>query len=388
MIKLMKSTFHEEVKTKAALLEYLAKSEVLSMGAETRKFEEAFAKKQGRKYAIAVNSGSSANLLLIQALLNLGMLKKGDRIGFSALTWSTNVMPLIQLGLTPVPIDCELETLNVSSKTLSTHLDSLQALFLTNVLGFAGDIGAIRAACAERGVVFLEDNCESLGSIVGGTLLGNFGLASTFSFFVGHHLSTIEGGMITTDNEELADMLLIARSHGWGRHLSKEKEAALRAKYGIDEFYSRYTFYDLGYNVRPMDLQGFIGTLQLQYWDLIVAKRQENFRTFQAATEGNPNLMPFSLSHMETVSNFAMPLIFKDKARCDAAKEVFTKAEVEIRPVIAGDMTAQPFYKRYVPESAPCEHARSVHDRGFYFGNNQELTSEEVETLVRLVKEA
>ena len=163
MIKLIKSTFYHEAETKRALADFILEEEILSMGPQCRQFEESFAKKQGRKYAVYVGNGSVANLLLIQSMLNLGKFKKGDKIGFSALTWPTNVMPLIQLGLEPVAIDCELESLNISPLKLKEHIQDLKGLFLTNVLGFCDDLPELAKLCDEQGVVLLEDNCESLG---------------------------------------------------------------------------------------------------------------------------------------------------------------------------------------------------------------------------------
>src|SRR3989339_640409 len=219
MIKLIKSTFYNEKNTKQKLCVFIKNAHMLSIGKECGKFEHNFAKYQGRKHCVFVNSGSSANLAIIQALLNLGKIKKGDAVGFSALTWSTNVMPLIELGLQPVPIDCALDTLNVSSrillKTIQKH--PIKMLFLTNLLGFCDDIDEIYRICKKKDILLIEDNCESLGSVYKGKKLGNFGLASTFSFYVGHHMSTIEGGAVVTDNEELADMLAIVRAHGWDR---------------------------------------------------------------------------------------------------------------------------------------------------------------------------
>lgn len=250
-INLIKSPFVNERDTKQKLADFILNADRFSMGSECKKFEQQFSKKQGREYSVYVNSGSSANLALIQALMNLGRLKKGGRVGISAITWATNVMPLIQLGLNPVAIDCELSSLNISSAKLEEHISSLDALFLTNVLGFADDVVEIKRVCSEHGVTLLEDNCESLGSKVGGTLLGNFGLASTFSFFLGHHISTLEGGMICTDDEELYNMLSITRAHGWDRSLETEQQEDLRDKHHVDSFYSIYTFYDLAFNVRP-----------------------------------------------------------------------------------------------------------------------------------------
>jgi CDP-6-deoxy-D-xylo-4-hexulose-3-dehydrase len=181
MIKLIKSTFHNERETKVALADFILKQDILSMNGECTKFETAFATKQERKYAVYVQNGSLANFLLIQAMLNTGRLKKGDKVGFSALTWPTNVMPLIQLGLVPVALDCSIKTLNVSPKVVEQHVSELQGLFLTNLLGFCDDLPRIKKLCDEHNVALLEDNCESLGSRMDSMLLGNFGLASTFS---------------------------------------------------------------------------------------------------------------------------------------------------------------------------------------------------------------
>lgn len=388
MIKLMKSTFYHESEVKQLLADFILNAEVLSMGAECKKFEEEFAKRQERKFALFVSSGSMANLVLIQALLNIGRLNKGDKVFISSLTWATNIMPIIQLGLIPVSLDCEIQTLNVSSKILIENIETIgaKALFLTNALGFSDDIGEIRKVCKEKDILFFEDNCESLGSKVDGILLGNFGLASTFSTFVGHHFSTVEGGMICTDDEELYDMLLMVRAHGWDRNLAPEKQKDIREKNGIDDFFSRYTFYDLAYNARPTEINGFIGNIQLQYWDEIVSIREENFKKFQSIVEGNNDFFPLRTEHMEVVSNFAMPIICKSQDLFIKYKERFEKAAIEIRPIIAGDMTKQPFYRKYVTEIQACKNADFVHKNGFYFPNNPELTLKEIDSLCSLLR--
>lgn len=386
MIKLMKSTFYNEKETKEKLANFLLKADILSMNEECRKFEESFAKKQGRKFAVFVTSGSSANLVLIQALFNLGKLRKEDRVGFSSLTWSTNVMPIIQLGLVPVALDCNLKTLNVSPPEIEKQSSNLKCLFLTNVLGFCDDIKKIKELCEEKDIIFLEDNCESLGSKSEGKMLGNFGLASTFSFFVGHHLSTIEGGMICTDDEELRDMLFITRIHGWDRNLSVYKQRELRSKNKVDNFYAKYVFYDLAYNARPTEINGFLGNTQMAYWDEIVAKREENFKLFQGRVEKNDDFIPLNLEHMNLVSNFAMPVICKNKDILEKYKKRFLENGVEIRPVIAGNMTRQPFYKKYSQEIQDCKNADFVHKNGFYFGNNPELNDEELNLICSLLE--
>jgi CDP-6-deoxy-D-xylo-4-hexulose-3-dehydrase len=386
MIKLVKSSFYHETETKQALADFILNEEILSMNKECRKFEESFATKQGRKHAVYVSNGSVANLLLIQSLLNIGHFQKGDKIGFSALTWPTNVMPLIQLGLVPVAIDCELDTLNVSPDKLAEHITELKGLFLTNVLGFCDDLPKIKELCDKNNVILIEDNCESLGSQVDGVSLGNFGLASTFSFFVGHHMSTIEGGMVCTDDDDLHDYLVMGRSHGWDRNLSPETQEKLRAEVGVDAFYAKYTFYDLASNFRPTEINGFIGNTQMPYWDEIVAKRVDNFSHFAAAMAQNDDFYQYNLSHMSTVSNFSMPIICKTLELAQHYKAKFEEAGVEIRPVIAGNMTKQPFYQKYVQDTAPRPNSDLVHSNGFYFGNNPEMTTEEINTLCGLLE--
>lgn len=387
MIKLAKSSFYNEGKTKRRLADFILSADKFSMGKETRRFETAFARKQQRKFAVFVNSGSSANLALLQALQNIGRLKRGDRIGVSSVTWSTNIMPIIQLGMAPVAIDCALDTLNISPATLAKNLSSLNALFITNVLGFSDDIQTIAAMCRSARVLLLEDNCESLGSKTAGTLLGNFGLASTFSFFVGHHLSTIEGGMIVTDDKKLYLALCMVRAHGWDRHLPRQEQSALRRHFNVDDFLASYTFYDLAFNVRPTDVQGFLGNEQLQYLSLMVRRREKNFFRLQTLIEANPELHSIRTNHMDTVSNFAVPIIARTKKAYLKYKARFKKNGVEIRPIIAGDITKQPFFRKYVGRQASCPNAHHIHHHGFYFANNAELSEKEMNLIAKLLQE-
>lgn len=390
MIKLIKSTFYKEEKVKKKLCKFIMVSPKLSIGSECRKFEENFASYQGSKYCVLVNSGSSANLALIQALLNLGRIKRGDNVGFSALTWSTNVMPIIQLGLNAVPIDVELDTLNVSSSTLIKVIKKypIKMLFLTNLLGFCDDIDEIKKICKKRKILLVEDTCESLGTVYKGKKLGNFGLASTFSFYVGHHMSTIEGGAICTDNRELETMLQIVRAHGWDRHLTQEKQLRIRTKFKVNStFYSRYTFYDLGYNLRTTELNGFIGNAQLGYLDEIIEKRKDNF--FKMAIpiyRQTKRYYPIRYNHIDLLSNFAVPVVCRSRAIRD---ELVRKCRnrVEIRPIVGGDMVMQPFFKKYMPSFLHVlknSNSQLIHEQGLYFGNNPELTKKEMDEIVRI----
>ncbi len=185
-IPLMRSAFLKEKDTKKALADFILSAERLSMDKECRNFEIKFSTFQECTESILFNSGGSANLAMLQALKNLGRLKDGDKIGFSALTWSTNTMPIIQLGMIPVALDCEPSTLNTSSRNLLDALTQtdIKALFLTNILGFTDDIDVIKTICEDRGIILLEDNCESLGTELPSGKTGNFGVAASFFIFM------------------------------------------------------------------------------------------------------------------------------------------------------------------------------------------------------------
>jgi len=388
MIKLIKSTFYNEADTKQKLLSFISDAEMLSFGPQCNEFEQSFAQWQGRKYCVFVNSGSSANLAIIQALLNLGRINKGDKVGVSTLTWSTNVMPLIQLGLQVVPIDVELDTLNVSSSQLRKILKAqkLKMLFLTNLLGFCDDIDMIRTVCEEEGILLIEDNCESLGTVYKGEKLGNFGLASTFSFYVGHHMSTIEGGAICTDDEEVANMLSLVRAHGWDRNLAEKSQEKIRTKHNVNSsFYSRYTFYDLGYNLRPTEINGFIGNTQIPYLDEIVETRKNTFLEIAEKIYAQPDrFYPIKYDHIDLISNFAFPVICKTKEIRDELVEKCSDI-LELRPIVGGDMTMQPFFSKYEKgEFLKDSNANLIHEQGLYFGNNPELTTEEKQQIISI----
>lgn len=390
MIKLIKSTFYKEKETKRKLVKFISQAEQLSIGNECSKFEKKFAKYQGRKHCVFVNSGSSANLAIVQALLNSGKIKKGDNVGFSAITWSTNVMPLIQLGLTAIPIDVELDTLNVSSNKLKHILKKypLKMLFLTNLLGFCDDIDEIKKICDKKKIILIEDNCESLGTVYKGKKLGNYGHASTFSFYVGHHLSTIEGGAICVDSHNLETMLQMVRAHGWDRNLTERKQLKIRLKHNVNSsFYSRYTFYDLGYNLRTTEINGFIGNTQLEYADEIVKKRNENFLKIAPVIYSQTDkYYPVRYDHIDLVSNFAVPIICKTKEIRDELVEK-CKNKIEIRPIVGGDMVSQPFFQKYLPEVKKTfnnSNAKLIHEQGLYFGNNPDLTEKEIQTIIKI----
>lgn len=389
MIPLMKKAFLKDRETREELSNFILNTEKLSMGGKCEEFENTFAKKQKRKYAILFNSGGSANLALLQALKNLGRLSDKEAIGFSALTWSTNVMPIIQLGMKAVVIDCDPSTLNTMSHHLEKTLTQtkLKALFLTNALGFTGNINHIQKICRKNNIILLEDNCESLGTELLEGKAGNFGLASTFSFFVAHHMSTIEGGMVCTDDSELAEMLIIVRANGWDRNLTSAQQKKWRKKFNItSDFQAKYTFYDLGFNFRPTEITGFLGLFQLKFLDENIKKRNENYLFMEKTIKKNHDLITLEHNHLKIVSAFAIPVICKSPELKKKYIARFHAANIEIRPMIAGNMQHQPFYKKYVKNKEHLPGVDFIHNNGFYCGNYPELTQNELKTICKCLE--
>ncbi len=384
MIPLMKYAFVNEYETRHALAEFILKAPKFSMDQQCYNFEKKFSKYQGSKEAVLFNSGGSANLAILQSLKNLGMLDVGDNIGFSALTWSTNVMPIIQLGFNPIPIDCSVNTLNVMSSNLLELIErvKIKCLFITNVLGFTGDLDKIREICLSRNIILLEDNCEALGTELFNGKAGNFSLASSFSFFVAHHMSTIEGGLVVTNNYEIAEMLRIVRANGWDRNLNAAQQLKWRKKFNVsNEFEAKYTFYDLGYNLRPTEITGFIGQFQMQFLEKNIDQRESNFLRLEQYVKENEDLIFLDHTHIKKFSSFALPVLCKNKKLRESYFNQFSGAGVEIRPMIAGNIQKQPFFKKYSKVEYNLPGADFIHDCGFYCGNYPELSENDIQVL-------
>lgn len=382
-VPLMRNAFINEAETKKQLAEFILNANMFSMGKECEKFEKKFAAWQGCKYALLFNSGGSANLALLQSLKSLGKLKEGDKVGFSSLTWSTNVMPIIQMGMIPVPVDVDKNTANVMSWNIEERLKQtdLQAFFATNVLGYAGDLDKIKELCDKKGIIFIEDNCEGLGGRIAGDRFGNFGLGSTFSFFVAHHMSTIEGGMFCTNDSEMYRMMKITRANGWDRNVTPEEQEKMRAPYKINPFFAKYSFYNLAFNFRPTEITGFLGQTQMQYLDDNIKKRLANHAHFDAAIAANDELVHIEHGHLDSISPFGLIILCKTPDLRDKYLKRFMDAEIEVRPVIAGNMQNQPFYKNYVKELYNLPNTDFYNSCGFYCGNYPEMTEADVKLI-------
>jgi len=211
---------------------------------------------------------------------------------------------------------------------------------------------------------------------------GNFSIGASFSFFVAHHMSTIEGGMICTDDDDLSEMLRIVRANGWDRNLNASQQVKWRTKYGIkSEFEAKYTFYDLGFNFRPTEITGFLGIYQLQFLDENIKKREANYLRFEKIFKENPDLVYLNHSHINVLSTFAFPVVCKTPELREKYLSQFSGAGIEIRPMIAGNMQNQPFYKKYAKNLYNLPGSDFLHTNGFYCGNYPELTETDLQTI-------
>lgn len=343
----------------------------LTKADETTRFETQFAQWMGSKHAIFVNSGSSANLLMIYALREAGRLRNSKAIA-AAVSWVTTVSPLVQFGFDTKLCDCDPQDLGLDLNHLEdlcrTHQPSV--LILVHVLGHANQLQEIQAICDRYGVILLEDSCEALGSEYQGRKLGAHGTAGSFSFYYGHHVSTIEGGIVVTDDSDLDQVMRSLRSHGWSRDLSPERRAALTAEHAVDEVRNLYTFYHAGFNLRSTDLQARLGQSQLLKLDEIVRIRERNFHSYR---QDLPEFFAQS-SQTEPLSSFAYGTFVENRLE---VYEALKAADIESRPLICGNIARHPFWLRSQgPSDLP--HADKVHDFGLYLPNHHNLSTQDI----------
>ena len=371
MIKLVENTIDQnEINS---LIEWLKTNPRLTKGDLTIEFEKKWSEYLGVKHSVFINSGSSANLAMIYSLVLSNRLKNNTII-VPSVSWVTTVTPVIQFGLNPIMCDCDKDNLGLDIDHFKQLVkeNKPSAVIIVHVLGIPNHMDEILKICEENDIILIEDTCESIGSEIKSTKLGNFGEMSSFSFYYGHHMSTIEGGMVSTNDEDLYHILLSIRSHGWDRDLPEEVRIKLREKYDISNFRSLYTFYYPGFNLRSTDLQAFLGINQLDKIDDIVQKRKHNFDLYNKYISDKIwKIIPPEDSY---VSNFAYPII-TDKI--NLLVEELTKNEVECRPLICGSMNEQPFWyerfgKKYLPNS------KLVHENGLYVPNNPDMTEEDI----------
>ena len=364
-----------------ALIYWLGRDPIprLTKGELSAMLENKWANMLGVNYSVFVNSGSSAILLSLYSLLISGRLKN-NKIVVPGLSWITDISSPLQLGFKPILCDCNMQD-------LSLDIDHLVRLFkehrpsvviLVSVLGIIPDMYKIVDICREYDVVLIEDVCESMGSSFRGRKLGTFGLASTFSTYFGHIISTIEGGFVNTNDDELYKIMLCCRNHGWDRDLNECDKNRLKETHGISDFNQTYTFYYPGFNLRSTDLQAFIGLRQLDKLGEYSSVRFRNFRRYRERLK-RMNEINITLGEHDMVSNLGFPVV---SLKRNKIIERLKKNKIEIRPLIAGNIVRQPFWSDKTRILPNCD---IIHDRGFYLPNHQNLSPKEVDLICDII---
>ena len=362
------------------LINWLKTYPRLTKGEVTIELETNWAKWLGTKHAVFVNSGSSANLMMLYALVAAGKLKN-NKVVVPSLAWATDMAPVLQLNLQPIVCDINLQNLAVDINHLEEIFkkENPAALMLVSVLGFPPHMKEIISLCEKYSVILLEDNCESLGTKYNQTILGNFGLMSSFSLYFGHHISTIEGGMICTNSDEMFRILKMIRSHGWDRDLNDDEQKQLREQSKVNDFDALYTFYIPGFNLRSTDLQAYIGLGQLEKLNLICEQRNLNYQLYRKLL--SPKLWSPQIDETHFVSNFCYPIIHEQRNKIVYE---LRKANIEVRPLICGSMGTQPMYaNQYGRLELP--NATKVDKEGCYIPNNHQLTAEEIARVCNVI---
>lgn len=361
----------------AALTSWLGTNPWLTQGPLVAQFEREWAAWVGTPHATFVNSGSSANLLMYYALDVAGRLRN-KRVVVPAVSWATTVAPAIQLGFEPIMCEADGDTFGLDPN----HLEDLcrrydpGAVIVVHVLGVPNDMEPLLELRRRHGFALMEDACAATGSRWDGRMVGTFGDLASFSFYFGHHLSTIEGGMVVTGDETLHDALVQLRSHGWAKDLAPAKEAERAREHGVLEFNRTFTFYVPGFNFRSTDLNAHIGLSQLRKADAVVARRIANHRVYQQRfreAEG------FRIQRNEraVISSIAFATLAADERHRDAIARALGAAHVETRPLGGGNMSRQPYWtERYGVTPLPL--ADRIHRTSIQLPNHALLDADDV----------
>lgn len=323
----------------------------LTMGKEVRRFEKKFAKKNNSKFAIMVNSGSSANLLIFASLLYTKQkkykLKKNDEIIVPAVSWSTSYFPIHQMGFKMKFVDIDINTLNYDQEKLKKSINKkTRAILCVNILGNPNNYEKIKKIINKKNVFLIEDNCESLGAQFKKIKVGNFGIMSSFSTYFSHHISTIEGGLITTNDKEFYHILLSLRSHGWTRNLpDRNLITGIKSKDIIKE---SYKFILPGYNLRSSEIHAAAGIEQLKKLDVYLRKRKTNFQYFKNLLKNNKKII--LQDEVERPSYFAISLVLKKKSNkiFEKLKKILHLLKIEYRPIVTGNFANSIVAKKYL----------------------------------------
>ena len=366
------------------LAKFVLTSDRFTNGKKVREFEKEWSNWLGSKYSLFVSSGSTANYLLLSAVKELYNLKDGDKVLVPACTWVTNIGPVIQLGLTPIFCDINLDNFSFCEQDLEyiskIHPD-IKCVFITHLIGYSAN----NEKCKELfpNAIILDDICESHGcKSPDGTKRGYDSLGATFSFYFGHHMTTIEGGMISTNNYELYDLMRMKRSHG----LARESDRFDYYTKQYPEVSKQFLFLTDGYNFRNHEICAVLGLSQLKRLDRYIQKRNENYKKFVELISTHTSDFYIPLVP-QTCSNFCFPLICKTKELADEMRTIFDEVGIEHRPIIGGNLLRQPFLSGYeITTQKDNLNVDYIHDNGIYLGNNHFVGDKELNLLNNILE--
>ncbi len=353
-------------------LNKVVKTGLFTMGKNTKNFEGEFSKYLKKKYSVMVNSGSSANLIAIASLFykKKNPLKIGDEVLVPAVAWSTTYSPLQQMGLKLKVIDIDIKDFNINFDLLKKAISKKTKLILAvNLLGIPCELEKIRKICDKKKIYLMEDNCESLGAKINNKKAGSFGDLSSHSFFYSHHISTMEGGMVSTDNYELYCILKALRAHGWSRDLPK-KNILNSKKNKKNNFYEEYKFLLPGYNVRSGELNAAVGLVQIKKLDNLINIRRKNLKIFNDLFKDNSNFVIPQTNFFS--SSFSFPIIIKNK-NINYKLKVFNtlkKNKIDFRLIAGGCFVSQEYSKYFdYKVFKNIKNSNTLHKQGFMIGN-------------------
>ena len=357
-----------------------------TMGEKVKQFETAYAKKFGVKYAVMTNSGSSANLVGLASFFfkQENPLKPGDEVIVPSISWATTYYPLQQYGLKLKFLDVELDTLNIDISKLEKALTpKTKMIIAVSILGNPCSLDVIRKFCDDNGLYLFEDNCESMGAELNGKFCGTFGDIGTFSTFFSHHISTMEGGIILTENEETFHLMKSLRAHGWTRDLPYDSSIYDR---GEDDFYEAYRFILPGYNARPLDLSGAIGIEQLKKLDSMIAIRRENAEVFVSLFAKDERFIIQKENGKSSWFSFTIVLNPKYAIDRSSVMKAMRTAEIEFRIITGGCFLRHDVIKYFNYETVgEIVNANIAHDRGFFVGNYPRDIKPQIENLWKVL---
>ena len=360
--------------------------DMYTMGEGVKQFEDDFAKFVNSKYAVMVNSGSSANLIAVAAMFYTKnpKLKRGDEVIVPAVSWSTTYYPLYQYGLKLKFVDVDLHTLNFDLEQLKLAVtDNTKMILAVNLLGNPNNFDAIKEIIGSKDIILMEDNCESMGAEFKGKQTGTFGLVGTYSTFFSHHMATMEGGLIVTDDEEMYHVMVCLRAHGWTRHLPKENKISNKSDNWFEE---SFRFLLPGYNVRPVEMSGVIGVEQLKKLPSFLDQRRKNAELFISLFKDSNDF--YIQKDIDNSSWFGFSFIIKPESnlnRLDIVKKL-EENHIDCRPIVTGDFTKNEVLKYFDCKIfGEMKNAQYLDKKGFFVGNHQIDLTEEIKHLHRVL---